>query len=193
MELLGGIRRLLHDDGMTIRGVQKLLREQGVKHVSQLSPSIDSDEMRVEPKSNVVAIPVSALQPETPDDRTEKTEDVPASESIDTSEGDTAEVVTDAQIEHAQDISVQRDEGSTAQEEVHDGHFATEPQKPLADISHIAADPSDSDVPLKTGQTERLRTLRTPRRDLSNATLHRYIERLERVATNMKFASEQPT
>ncbi len=37
MALLGGIKKLLHDDGLTIRGVQKLLREQGVKHVAGLS------------------------------------------------------------------------------------------------------------------------------------------------------------
>ncbi|MGB5556410.1 MAG: MerR family transcriptional regulator [Paracoccaceae bacterium] len=42
MELLGGIKKLLHDDGMTIRGVQKLLREEGVKHVAGLSPALDS-------------------------------------------------------------------------------------------------------------------------------------------------------
>lgn len=41
MLLLGGIKKLLHDDGMTIKGVQKLLREQGVKHVAQLSPPLD--------------------------------------------------------------------------------------------------------------------------------------------------------
>lgn len=35
--LLGGIKRLLHEDGMTIRGVQKILREQGVRHVAHLS------------------------------------------------------------------------------------------------------------------------------------------------------------
>ena len=35
--LLGGIKVLLHDQGMTIRGVQKLLRERGVKHVATLS------------------------------------------------------------------------------------------------------------------------------------------------------------
>jgi DNA-binding transcriptional MerR regulator len=35
--LLGGIRRLLHDDGLTIRGVQKILREKGVRHVAALS------------------------------------------------------------------------------------------------------------------------------------------------------------
>ncbi|MES2143838.1 MAG: MerR family transcriptional regulator [Pseudomonadota bacterium] len=34
--LLTGIKRLLHDDGLTIRGVQKILREQGVRHVAGL-------------------------------------------------------------------------------------------------------------------------------------------------------------
>lgn len=34
--LLAGIKRLLHEDGMTIKGVQKVLREQGVKHVTAL-------------------------------------------------------------------------------------------------------------------------------------------------------------
>ena len=35
--LLTGIKRLLHDEGMTIRGVQKILREQGVRFVSGVS------------------------------------------------------------------------------------------------------------------------------------------------------------
>lgn len=35
--LLTGIKRLLHDEGMTIRGVQKILREQGVRHVAGLT------------------------------------------------------------------------------------------------------------------------------------------------------------
>lgn len=34
LELLGGIKMLLHDQGMTIKGVQKLLREKGVRHVA---------------------------------------------------------------------------------------------------------------------------------------------------------------
>jgi DNA-binding transcriptional MerR regulator len=41
MLLLGGIKRLLHDDGLTIKGVQKILREQGVGHVSELSQGLD--------------------------------------------------------------------------------------------------------------------------------------------------------
>ena len=36
--LLSGIKRLLHDEGMTIRGVQKILREQGIRHVASLAP-----------------------------------------------------------------------------------------------------------------------------------------------------------
>lgn len=35
--LLGGIKHLLHDQGMTIRGVQKMLREQGQRHVAAFS------------------------------------------------------------------------------------------------------------------------------------------------------------
>ncbi|MEM9343400.1 MAG: MerR family transcriptional regulator [Pseudomonadota bacterium] len=43
MLLIGGIKKLLHEDGMTIRGVQKMLREEGVKHVSGFSQSLDGE------------------------------------------------------------------------------------------------------------------------------------------------------
>jgi resuscitation-promoting factor RpfA len=35
--LLSGIKRLLHSDGLTIRGVQKVLREQGIRHVMAMA------------------------------------------------------------------------------------------------------------------------------------------------------------
>ncbi|MBA98749.1 MerR family transcriptional regulator [Sulfitobacter sp.] len=41
MLLLGGIKRLLHDDGLTIKGVQKVLREEGMSHVARLSQPLD--------------------------------------------------------------------------------------------------------------------------------------------------------
>lgn len=44
MRLIGGVKTLLHDQGMTIRGVQKVLREQGLKHVSSFSPPLHGDE-----------------------------------------------------------------------------------------------------------------------------------------------------
>lgn len=47
--LLAGIKKLLHEDGLTIKGAQKVLREQGVKHVSALVPlPIDTDVEEIE-------------------------------------------------------------------------------------------------------------------------------------------------
>lgn len=43
MRLIGGIKILLHDQGLTIRGVQKLIREEGAAHVASLSPPLDED------------------------------------------------------------------------------------------------------------------------------------------------------
>ena len=48
MLLLGGIKKLLHDDGLTIKGVQKILREEGMSHVSALSPPLDDADMEAE-------------------------------------------------------------------------------------------------------------------------------------------------
>lgn len=36
LELLKGIKRLLHEEGYTTRGVQKILRSDGVDHVSAI-------------------------------------------------------------------------------------------------------------------------------------------------------------
>lgn len=63
--LIDGIRRLLHDDGMTIRGVQKILREQGPRHVAALSryaEGIDATEAAPAPPppEPVAAAPVAA-------------------------------------------------------------------------------------------------------------------------------------
>ncbi len=44
MELLGGIKKLLHEDGMPIKDAQKLLREKGVKHVASLSQPVDGED-----------------------------------------------------------------------------------------------------------------------------------------------------
>ncbi|MCL4125452.1 UNVERIFIED_CONTAM: hypothetical protein GTU68_016784 [Idotea baltica] len=44
MKLLGGIKTLLHGDGITIKAAQKILSDKGVKHVSELSPELDFPE-----------------------------------------------------------------------------------------------------------------------------------------------------
>ena len=48
VSLLMGIKRLLHDEGLTIRGVQKILREQGVRHVAGLSGEALGDDPGVD-------------------------------------------------------------------------------------------------------------------------------------------------
>lgn len=62
MQLLGGIRKLLHDDGMTIKGVQKILREQGVRSVADLAPPFEGDDDIIE---SGIALDVA----QEPDDR----------------------------------------------------------------------------------------------------------------------------
>src|SRR6185312_14016062 len=43
VRLLRGIRGLLYDDGMTIKGVQKILREKGIRHVIGLGTLPESE------------------------------------------------------------------------------------------------------------------------------------------------------
>lgn len=61
MALLGGIKKLLHDDGLTIKGVQKILQEQGISHVAALSQlTID----QIDDAISTVASPVPPISPD---------------------------------------------------------------------------------------------------------------------------------
>ncbi len=64
--LLQGIRRLLHDEGMTIRGVQKVLREQGVRHVARLGGGTDLPETEEAPDTPVPAPLVPQMPAQAP-------------------------------------------------------------------------------------------------------------------------------
>ena len=46
VRLLRGIRGLLYDDGMTIKGVQKILRERGIRHVIGLGTAAEREAER---------------------------------------------------------------------------------------------------------------------------------------------------
>ncbi len=103
MRLLGGIKTLLHDDGMTIKGVQKLLREKGVKHVAAFSQPLEGEEETViegavatEGGATVVdfqardGVPAEAAAGETPADHTTAppSDDGPAAEPAASAPGD---------------------------------------------------------------------------------------------------------
>lgn len=69
MRLLGGIKKLLHEDGITIKGVQRILREQGVAYVSSLSPSLDEPAApESAPADENVVVPFAA-KPTAPSDQ----------------------------------------------------------------------------------------------------------------------------
>ncbi len=78
VDLLAGIKQLLHDDGMTIKGAQKLLREKGVKHVGALGAAsltaevemsnAGADAIETAPAPERVQKPENIAEPEvTPD------------------------------------------------------------------------------------------------------------------------------
>ena len=58
--LLSGIRHLLHDEGMTIRGVQKILREQGVRHVAAMAAGGEAVEFDAEVLDSEAVAPATA-------------------------------------------------------------------------------------------------------------------------------------
>jgi len=121
MRLLGGIKKLLHDDGMTIKGAQKVLREQGIRHVSSLCELSLSEEEDAElalledvPSSEPVDTVVPFAKPEpaempdeepiaadllTPELEVVETSDMKA-EAVEV-EADAAPVAEEAEIEAA--------------------------------------------------------------------------------------------
>ncbi len=60
--LLSGIRQLLHTEGMTIRGVQKVLREQGVRHVAGLGGDLGDLDLDADLDVDVVDMVAPAPQ-----------------------------------------------------------------------------------------------------------------------------------
>ena len=142
--LLAGIKVLLHDNGMTIKGAQKVLREQGVKAVSAMgAPAAqDSDddviEGRVLPDADLTErhdVPV-------PDDHSQTEADA-VRQPLNAEDADT---VVDAEPDPDPDPGVKEDETAATS--------APEPQEaPIA----------DNVVPLATARQAPLPDLPGPR------------------------------
>lgn len=70
VQLLAGIKKLLHDEGMTIRGVQKMLREQGAKQIAarvELSLDAAPAEPVLDDTPDTAAAPAEPITAEPPD------------------------------------------------------------------------------------------------------------------------------
>ncbi len=66
MLLIGGIKTLLYQEGMTIKGAQKYIRENGVKHVAGLSQPLDAEISDDVANITVMAKPVHTAEPVPP-------------------------------------------------------------------------------------------------------------------------------
>lgn len=64
VDLIRGIRELLHNDGLTIKGAQKVLREKGVRHVVQIGADLAPD--IEEPVAAQAQLPLAPVAEETP-------------------------------------------------------------------------------------------------------------------------------
>ena len=75
MALLGGLKKLLHEDGLSIKGAQALLREQGVRHVAALSQPLEGEDAAADfevsaeavedaaPAARISGVPPLTLEP----------------------------------------------------------------------------------------------------------------------------------
>ena len=124
MLLLGGIRKLLHKDGLSIKEVQSILRDQGVAHVSGMSHDLEADGPE---EANAAAKPAAPVEiaPATPTALSPTAED-PAPAQIESAAPE--EDATFAPETSAQEVPVEN---------------AVSPQEPIAPADE-PAQPSES-------------------------------------------------
>ena len=93
MLLLGGIKKLLHDDGITIKAAQNILRENGIKHVQSLSQPV-AVHVSIKKKSAKVTAETPIAVPAS------------VSETIDLEQMNFSDTVTDISVTEQQDMQI---------------------------------------------------------------------------------------
>ena len=134
MRVIGGVKALLHDQGMTIRGVQKLFREKGIKHISSHAPELYGDD--IPQKSDPAII-------EHKSDDTEPTQPAPVARFTRSAAPDPIVDERDPIGEH--DVAVEMKEPTV--EFAHDKASISEPEAAPSQTPQGAAqtDPTDDD------------------------------------------------
>lgn len=168
MLLLGGIKKLLHDDGMTIKGVQKVLREQGVAEVSSLSPELTTEGETV--TGEVVDNTVVQFRTQEPAETTPELpdaevplRDVPVDDAV------TSEPPLDASFGRQDDAPDIVPEDSTPEPEIVNDSAETEPEFPEPKQPELAAEQDDFDDALSASEQKEI--------DAQNATLPSFLHR----------------
>ena len=64
MLIIGGIKKLLHEDGLTIKGTQRIIKDKGLNYVSNLSKPLGTGEIIIEenPQIKIKSIPEPEIE-----------------------------------------------------------------------------------------------------------------------------------
>ncbi|MFB9150443.1 MerR family transcriptional regulator [Roseovarius ramblicola] len=172
MRLLGGIKVLLHDEGMTIKGVQKMLRDQGVSHVTALSPAFEDEAAAPEPGGRVLSFARPETRPPDSDGAGMSPQDSPPPDAA-------AEPETDPPDTRPETPPETRPEaGAEAGPAPHGPPAPQAPAPPpLPDLPDLPADPPD-DMAAAPGPLARLATLPRPLPEGLGPALSALAERL---------------
>ena len=140
MLLLGGLKKVLHEDGLTIKGAQKLLREKGVSYVADLSQPLDDLTIAViegssTPVEAEATSKTNVVTPE-PSEAPVTTETVEAEPTVPKSEPQSMDMATGSQDSEDSGHQSKADADETA------SHTADEdqPDLPLTESSDAEAE-----------------------------------------------------
>ena len=180
MRVIGGVKVLLHDQGMTIRGVQKLFREEGIKHVSGFSPDLFDGDDAEKPPLNEEALEIAARPAPaartTHDAEPDPVEDQTSAE--DSTEADTADAEAAPLFRRSQSRSIEPEPEETAAEP----DPPAQPTSSIPDTPDVpATDAEDDDKDHAQGASAAARLKLVPQNDLD---AHREI--LAEAATRLR-------
>ena len=167
--LLTGIKHLLHEEGLTIRGVQKILREQGVRHVAALSGQGDFGH-----EDDVDAQLIAAMSRHPDDLDDEEEERLPALQAVES-----------AQVVALETALARRDAREQADALAQDEGAAPEPFSPEEDSEPAEGATPDLDLTFET-LASALRTLPRPLPDGLRQRLRQQSLRLETLRDRME-------
>ena len=164
MRVLGGVRKLLHDDGMTIKGVQKMMSESGANVISEHSRPLpfEQDEAVAAPQASTPT-PPRAPEPtpaEAPQEKEPAAEQPNDFRMEDTPAGLQASFFPDDPVEpnDAADTSPQVEPKPAASAEAPaalDVPVIDEPPTPEADVvSFPTATPLDAQTPTEPAKAQ---------------------------------------
>ncbi|MEX3015775.1 MerR family transcriptional regulator [Gymnodinialimonas hymeniacidonis] len=147
MELVGGIKVLLHDRGMTIRGVKKMISDEGLDAITALSPPIDS---LLEDADVIDITPDQEWEKDAAADASSDAEEAPEEAASDPAESETNDIA-------AQRASVDEEPAPEAAPAPEPASAPSEPEAEATPTPEVLASPppAAASLPHSTGTAPR--------------------------------------